>query len=193
MSHKGELIAMALLYVFLIPACILLFLRTKKRGPMNANRKAGISDQNNDDSNPDSSAGEAPVKLTTLNIPVRFLLVLSLLFYVTACISPLKVDKSNDIGFDALTMGIFVFPMWIPNPLYFIGWTLAVKRRYQLAGTFGLLACIWSIVVVWVDFPNDWWVVDVDGSATIFWVLSMTTLVIACAFGMFRSRQSMLF
>ena len=181
-------IGTVLILILCIPVAILILVRPKKMVHPNSEEQVEKIDQNNDDSNPYLPDTEAPVTQTNANVIVIVLLVISLFSYVSACISPLDTGKQYP-GFAALTFGIFMLPLWIPNPLYLIGWSLAVRGRYKLASSFGMIASILAAVVVWGNFPfKQKWVGTLGGPATIFWVLSMTALVVACTFGMFCSK-----
>ena len=133
------------------------------------------------DSNPYSQLDEDDVREPEKNSNARFLVCLSLLSYIVACLLPLEFDNGASPGFWAIIFGIFVPLAWIPNPLYFIGWVLALVRNYSLAIVFALIACIWSIVIV---FSGEF-----DGPAMIFWCISMLILVIACFKGSIYSKR----
>ena len=133
------------------------------------------------DSNPYSQLDEDDVREPEKNSNACFLVCLSLFSYIAACIFPLEVGSIRRPGFFAIFMGIGLPMAWIPNPLYFIGWVLALVRNYSLAIVFALIACIWSIVIV---FSGEF-----DGPAMIFWCISMLILAIACFKGIIYSKR----
>ena len=126
------------------------------------------------DSNPYSQLDEDDVREPEKNrlSLARFLISLSLFSYIAACIFPLEVGSIRRPGFFAIFMGIGLPMAWIPNPLYYIGLVLAYIKGYILAIVFALIACIWSIAIV---FSGEF-----DGPAMFFWCMSMLILVIAC-------------
>ena len=185
-------IGTVLLCLCFVPVVILVFVRPKKITRSNYGEQLKTIDQNNYDVNSFLPNDEVPITQTGTNVTVIFLYI-SMASYVTACFSPLQVGRGYD-GFGALIFGIITPPLWIPNPVYLIGWALAVRRRYRVAIWFGGIACILAIVMAWGDFPyKQKWVGSFDGPAPVFWVLSMAALVIACVFGLVRCKQHMTF
>ena len=133
------------------------------------------------DSNPYPQIDDAEVKEPDKS-RIPFILVwLSLLSYIVACMLPLEFEDIDKPGVWAIILGIFVPMAWIPNPLFFIGWVLALVRNYTLAIAFALVACIWSIAVV---FSGDF-----EGPAQIFWVSSKAILLIACFKGIHHQNE----
>ena len=133
------------------------------------------------DANPYRQTDDAEV-IARDESKIPFILIwLSLLSYIAACMLPLKFEDVNDSGIWAIFLGIFAPMAWIPNPLYVIGWVLALARSYALAIAFALVACIWSLAVV---FSGDF-----EGPAQFFWVLSKAILLFACLKGILHSKS----
>ena len=180
-----------LLMVSGIPVAILIFVRDKKRGQATTGEKAELSNSNNSHTAPSSPIDHAQSEVkTTRERNLKYLLLLSLFAYICALISPLGDIKIWG-GLLALTLGIFLFPLfWAPNPLFFAGWALAMKGRYQLAMTFGLIATIWATVVVSGAFTTGAESeIYVTGIASGFWIFSKLILVIACITGIICSKR----
>ena len=133
------------------------------------------------DSNPYPQIDDAEVKEPDKSRTPFILVWLSLLSYIVACMLPLEFEDIDKPGVWAIILGIFVPMAWIPNPLFFIGWVLALVRNYTLAIAFALVACIWSIAVV---FSGDF-----EGPAQIFWVSSKAILLIACFKGIHHQNE----
>lgn len=133
------------------------------------------------DSNPYPQIDDAEIKESDKSKLPFILVCLSLLSYIVACLLPLEFDGDDSPGFLAIIFGIAVPLAWIPNPLYYIGWVLACIKCYILAIAFALLACIWSIFIV---FSGEF-----GGPAMIFWCMSMLILVIACFTGNIYSKR----
>ena len=139
------------------------------------------SDEFVNDSNPYRQIDDAEVIVRDESKTPFILVWLSLLSYIVACMLPLEFEDIDKPGVWAIILGIFVPMAWIPNPLFFIGWVLALVRNYTLAIAFALVACIWSIAVV---FSGDF-----EGPAQIFWVSSNAILLIACFTGIHHQNE----
>ena len=101
-----------------------------------------------------------------------------------ACALPIGPGKEvkDLIGLFALAIGFLVFPLWIPNPLYFAGFAFALKRRYRVSLVLGAIATGWAAVVVCACGGNR----ELGDVGSWFWVASMLVLVIASIVGLPR-------
>ena len=116
--------------------------------------------------------------------PSAMLTWISAGLFSVACALPIGPGKevNNLFGIHALALGILVFPLWIPNPLYFAGFAFALKRRYRVSLVLGAIATGWAAVVVCACGGNR----ELGDVGSWFWVASMLVLVIASIVGLPR-------